>query len=299
MCDPDEYPKTWCLGGFLGFVCFLLTVVLVPLSFRKVSFDEVALKYDKVSRKLDRTPLREGLHNVGPSGQLIKFKTTQRKATANSISTLSSDSIEVLVNMDLFYSVIVDQVVDIFDNFGDQKGHDAFVLDFAIQIMREVAATFNTKQFSLQRESFQIALQLRLRTAFETSNVHATVDSAQVRNIALPPAITSAMQDSTVAQQDIENALSERETQVQAAQIALDLATSEAELLIIEAQRDVAVIEQETQQAIEVEKAKMQARSEAFSNISNALNLGGDFFVESYLKYLVAQSNKGNTIIGV
>ena len=287
--------------GVTAVICIglLLTVILVPLSLKKVAFDEVAIKYNKVSRSVGTEVLSEGLHNVGPAGQLIKFKTTQRDIILESINCLSKDAISVTLEVAVFFSIVRTDIRKIFDDFADEENHKQFVEDFSLQVIRDTAADFTTKQFYLQREQFQQELQAQLASAFQSGNVFATVDSVQVLNIDLPQTILDAMLQSTVAEQDIENALSERDTEIQAAQIKFALAQSEGELLLIAAERDVAVINQETDQAIIVETAKMSARVEAFANISAGLGQGGDFFVESYLKYLVAQSNRGNTIIGM
>jgi regulator of protease activity HflC (stomatin/prohibitin superfamily) len=303
MCDDDEC----CFGlgykaFFAGIVCFigvLLTVVLVPLSLQTVNFDEVAVSYNKVTRNLGEDILEEGLHDVGPAGTLLKFKTTQREGKIDNLPALSADSIELELDVTVFYSIIRAQVFEILDKFGDQDAHDMFIGAFSAAVVRDVAATFTAKQFYLQRQDFQRSVQASLTAKFADADAHATVDSVQVLNIQLPSTVLSAMEASTVAEQDIQNAISERATKLQAANIALDLARSQAELIIIEANRDVAIIEQAALQAILVEREKMQSRSDAFSNISAGLGFGGDFFVESYLKYLVTQSNQGNTVVGV
>lgn len=297
MCDGWDWRHF--LGLFLGFVAVLLTVVLVPLSLKTVAFDEVAIKYNKVTRNLGTEVLKEGLHDIGPAGQLLKFKTTQREGVIRRLSALSADSITIRLDVAVFYSIIKDEVFQILEKFGDQDSHDEFITYFSMAVVRDVAATFTAKQFYLQRQSFQRAVQTELTSRFSNANAHAIVDSVQVLDITLPTPVLRQMEASTIAEQDIQNAISERDTQLQAANIQLDLARSEAELVLIAAARDVAVIEQGAQQSVLVEREKMAARSDAFSNISTGLGFGGDFFVESYLKYLVMQSNEGNTIVGV
>jgi regulator of protease activity HflC (stomatin/prohibitin superfamily) len=287
------------IGGIIVFIGLLLTVVLVPLSLKTVNFDEVAVEYNKVTRNMGDEVLGEGLHDVGPAGELLTFKTTQREGKVNRMPALSADSIELRLDVNVFYSIIKAEVFLILEKFGDQDGHDAFITSFTSAVVRDVAAQFTAKQFYLQRQDFQQAVQRTLTTRFAAAAAHATVDSVQVLDITLPSTVLKAMEASTVAEQDIQNAISERATKLQAAQIALDLAQSEAGLILIEAARDVAVIEQAAQQAILVEREKMQTRADAFSNISLGLGFGGEFFVESYLKYLVTQSNTGNTVVGV
>jgi regulator of protease activity HflC (stomatin/prohibitin superfamily) len=302
MCDDDDCCgcgwKGWAIGGVLG-IGALLTVVLVPLSLQTVNFDEVAVEYNKVTRNLGTSILTEGLHDVGPAGTLITFKTTQREGLITAITALSSDSIEIVLDIAVFYAIIKDEVFSILAKFGDQPSHDNFITRFSTAVARDVAASFDAKSFYTNRQDFQNQVQRVLQSAILNANVHVTVESVQVLDVTLPPVVLNALEASTVAQQDIENALSERDTQIQAANIALQLAQSQAQITLIEAARDVAVIQQAAAQSVLIERQKMQSRSDAFSNISTGLGLGGEFFVESYLKYLVTQSNNGNTVVGV
>lgn len=298
MCDSG---KSLCIGisVALGCVGVLLLVILLPLSLQRVQFDEVAIVYDTVSREMGDEILTEGLHDVGPSGELLIFKTTQRHVALQNMITLTSDSIEVELEVDVLWSVIPSDVRQILDKFGDQDGHLEYVRLVSETVIRDVAATFSAKDFFVRRQDFQTRIQAELQTRFQESAVHATVDSAQVSNIELPPSVKNALEASTIAEQDIQNALSERSTAIQAANIKLELARSEAELTIIGAEKDVRVIQETTKQQVLAERAKMQQRATAFSNISAGLNKGGDFFVNAYLKHLVARNNEGTTVVGI
>ena len=108
-----------------------------------------------------------------------------------------------------------------------------------------------------------------------------------------------ALQNTTVSEQDVQNALTERSQAVQEAQSRLNLTRQESDLLLLNAQRDVDRINQDSLQAVLAERNRILQRTYAFSNISAGLGLGGNFFVESYLKALVTQTNRGKTIIGL
>jgi regulator of protease activity HflC (stomatin/prohibitin superfamily) len=302
MCDEDgDCHWNWKIG--VGIAIFavgaLLVAILVPLSLHKLSFDEVAIEYNTVSRALGTEVLGEGLHDTGPSGSLLVFKTTQREGKMSRLRALSADSIELYLDVSVFYSIIRNDVRNVVDKFGNQAQHDQFVIFFSETVVRDTAATFTAKQFYLQRQSFQTQLQAALVLKFASASADARVDSVQVIDITLPKPVLAAMEASTLAEQDIQNAQSERGTQLQAANIKLTLAQSEATLVLTKVAKDVAIIQQNALQAVIVEREKMTARSNAFTNISAGLGLGGEFFVDSYLKYLVAQSNQGKTVIGV
>jgi regulator of protease activity HflC (stomatin/prohibitin superfamily) len=291
------------LHGVLGTVCcavIIAIIVIVAMSFKRVETNTVAVAYNTVSRNLGDEVVEEGLKLVGPSMEMIVFETTQRQANEVDIPALSRDSIRVTLDVQVLFTVQKEHIFDILDKYYDEEGQTIFLRSYVTGITRVVASTFTAKQFFLRRTDFQRDLFSTITARALRDNVtHVRIDSVQVLSIDLPASVLSAMEASTVAEQDITNAASERTTRIQAASIGLDRARSEAELVLIDAARDVAVIEQATAQAISVERELQATRADAFSNISTGLGFGGDFFVQSYLKYLVLQSNEGSNIIGL
>lgn len=288
------------LVRFGGVICVLgvvLLIVLLSVSFKKVDPNHVALGYNKVTRNIGDEVRGEGLALMGPSIELIVFKTTQQEAKHQNMSALSADSIDVNLDVRILYTVKRDKIRDIIDKFYDEDGHDEFIKDFSAGLVRLVASRFTAKQFYLERQRFQADLTVAVRDRFNASGAQATVDSVQVVSVGLPQRVLAAMEAATVAEQDIQNAVAERAARLQAASIRLDLAQSEANLILISAARDQILIEQAAQQALGVERQKQASRADAFSNISTGLGRGGDFFVRSYLKYLMLQANQGSNVV--
>jgi regulator of protease activity HflC (stomatin/prohibitin superfamily) len=277
----------------------LLMVILMPLSFHRVNFDEVAVSYDKVSRELGTKILREGLHDLGPSGSLIVLKTTQRTASAENLKALTNDGMLVNLDIQVSYTIKIDEVFAIIDEFTDQEGHDRFLDALCESVIRDTSVKFSARAFYLQREDFQTALLNDITTAFSTYNVHATPNIVQVVNIDLPNSVESALHNTTVSQQDVQNALTERAQDVQEAQIRLNLTKQQSDLLLLDADRQVAQINQQTEQAVLTQRNRILQRTYAFGNISVGLGMGGNFFVNTYLKALVTQMNTGKTIVGI
>lgn len=283
------------------FVCIglLLMVILLPLSFHRVAFDEAAIYYDAVTRELGTQPLEEGVHQLGPSATLLIFKTTQRTAEITGLGAVTADGIDVEIDAQVAYTVNVPEIRTVVDIFTDQKSHDQFLYALSAKVVRDTAITFGVSSFFLQREEFQSALQAAVERAFADFDVHATMQIVQVVNIELPKTVEDTLQDTTVAQQDVQNAYTERSQNVQSAEIKLNLTKQEADLTILSADRDVDRINQNSLQAVLAERNRILKRTYAFGNISAGLEQSGDFFVNSYLKSLVLQGNKGKTVIGI
>lgn len=310
MCD-DDCCEDCCdcdccngsrLGCFLGVtvgIGLLLLVILLPLSLKRIEFDEIGITYDTLSRELGTEAKREGLYNVGPSGSLLKWKRTQRSINLNDLPALTQDAIELTLDLQVLYTIQQAKLRRLVDDWYDQDAHEVFVKALCSATIRDVTSTFVARSFYLQRQDIQVAIQDELTSRFGNLTVWSDVQSVQVSDIRLPSQVAGALLSTTTAQQDIQNAESERATAVQAAQIRRTLASQQADLTLINAQRDVSVINQAAEQERIAETAKLVQRTDAFGNISQVLGRGGDFFVQSYLRYLVMRQNGANTVVGL
>lgn len=298
-CDCCGGSKAACFIGVTIAIGILLTVILVPLSLKRVDFDEVGIQYDTVSRYMATETIREGLYNVGPSGSILKWKRTQRSIVLGDVPALTKDAITVTMDLQVLFTIQPANLRKLIDDWYDQSGHENFVQSLCQATIRDVASTYVARSFFLQRQDIQIAIQDELRNRFSNLTVYADVESVQVSDITLPLSVRDSLLQTTTAQQDIQNAASERATNVQAAEIQRRLALQEADLTLINAQRDVAVINQAAEQARIAETSKLAQRTDAFGNISQTLGRGGDFFVQSYLRYLVMRQNGQNTVVGL
>jgi regulator of protease activity HflC (stomatin/prohibitin superfamily) len=284
---------------FVVVVGLLLMVILLPLSLQRLGVNEVGIKYDKVTRSLGSKILREGLHDVGPSGTLLTFETSQRDATFTKLVVLSSDALRINVTVVVTYSLNTSHIFQILEDFGSQSVHDDFIEDISRTAIYDTAAATSANDFYTRRQQFQAEVQANVQKAFRTKNVYADIYFVQVVNIDLPTGIVAALTETTVAQQDIINAVSERGAAVQQAQINLDLATSQANITILKAELSSAVIQQQAIQSVIATRTKLTRRSDSFVNISTALGNGGDFFVHAYLKPLVLSRGDVKTVINV
>ena len=281
-------------------VCgLLLLVILLPLSLQRVSYNEVAIRYDKVSRDLGTKLLREGLQDVGPSGTLLTFETSQRDASFIGFSALTSDGLQISLSIVVTYSINVSFVFNILNDFGNQQAHDVYIYSVCADAIYTTTSMTSTNDFYLKRQTFQQNLQNAISTIFATYSVYADLYFVQVININLPPGIQDSLTNTTIAQQDVVNAASERGAAIQQAQINFDLATSQANITILQAELNSAVVDQQAAQSVLAIQSRLELRSQSFVNVSQTLGNGGDFFVLSYLKPLVLAKGLSRTVINV
>ena len=300
-CLPSEYRWTMAPIGFIiGFGLFL-TVVLVPLAIKRVDFDEVAIRYkdNKVSREIGPDVLREGLHDIGPAGELLVLKRTQRQGFIPNMTTLTSDGLEVYLSVDVLYSIQPDRARSIIDLYYDQNGHDLFIMSMANTVVRDVISSFSARSFFLQRQEVQDQMQTLLEQRFTNGSAYATVEAVQLSNVDFSFAVSTALEFSTIIQQDIENAKAERDTLVNQATNRRALAQLESELTLLAADRNVKITNLRAGADQKSTAASLTARAEAFGNISLSFNNGAEFFVYEYLRNLLLRLNTGRTIVGL
>ncbi len=284
---------------FLVVCGVLLLVILLPLSLQRLGINELGIRYDKVTRDVGTKALREGLHDVGPSGTLLKFETSQRDASFTNFRALSSDGLAISLTVIITYSINPARVLDILNDFGAQTQHDQYIADVCSNAIYDTASLTSGNDFYTKRQKFQLDLENRTKTSFVDFNVHAFFAFAQVININLPSGIVNALTQTTIAQQDISNAASERGAATQQAQINLDLATSQANITILAAELRSAIIAQEAVQSVLSTRTRFERRTASFSDIVTSMGSGGDFFVTAYLKPLVLAKGGSRTVINV
>lgn len=304
MCDCDDDCCCGCslpavLAMAVAAIGVLLLVILLPLSLHRIPFDQVGLKYDKVSKKLGTEVLREGLHDLSPSGSLISFTITQRTVPFNDFPALTRSGLEVLLDLTVAYVLKQWEVPLIVAEWGSQAQWDRYIYAQLESHIRALCITFNADQFYTQRAFFQSSLQEYLSNRFNDSAIHATLSFVQVINVDLPHAVANAINLTTVAAQDIANAQSERNQKTQAATIARNLAVGQAQLTVLGAEVQASQIEQQTQQTLLQTRTTIQLRTYAFGNISAGMGRGGNFFVQTYLQPMVLQNAPGRSILGL
>lgn len=289
-----------CTGVFSLTLFFglLLTAILVPISLQYCDYLEICLSYDTVTRELGTEPIGAGIYNFGPSGTMLKWRRTQYPILLRDEKATTSDSVTVELDLHVLYQIEVQNLRVLVDNWETEDNHFGFLKTLCNAVLLDVVYEFRASDFFLQRAAIQNAIQSRLVDRFNTTSTMAVITSVEMRNVELPDTIKTALVATTEAQQSIENALAERDSNVLKAVNRQILSRQEAELKLINARRDVLVTNQEGESERRAETERLTLRTTAFKNISALWGRGGDFFVTSYLDQLVAKTAR-NTVFSL
>lgn len=276
------------------FIGLLLLVILLPLSLERVSFDEAAIVYDTAAKTLGTTVLREGLHDIGPAGELLIVKTTQQHVPFNDLRLMTGDGVMLSVDVDVFYSVTWQNIARLLSHHDSQDGHHAYLGRLLQTIILDVGSTFYSRDYVNSRQAVQIALLAEMNARFGRFITDATVDTVSLRNVDFNQDMANALNATTAAIADISRALSERSAAVQLAQTRLAVAQGQAAITLVKAEQTATVLVANAQQQVVGLRGLWRNRMTTFTNISNALGRGGDFFVDTYVKNFVLQSVASN-----
>lgn len=121
-------------GGICG-IGILLMIILLPLSIKKVSHDEYGIRYDGLTKKVHDDVYDEGKHLCTPQTQMYTYDRTIQKLELN-MSCLSSNGIEIEIEVDIQYQIPKSQVYTIFDEFGEFENLKQYLMVIADDSVR-------------------------------------------------------------------------------------------------------------------------------------------------------------------
>eukprot|EP01083_Nonionella_stella_P231791 818275_1 len=85
----------------------MLAIVLIPMSMRKVEFDEHALRYNDVTKEVDSEEYTEGRYIFTPSTIMFRYEKIRQKMSFD-LECLSQDGVVMGVNVTAYYSISQD-----------------------------------------------------------------------------------------------------------------------------------------------------------------------------------------------
>jgi len=241
----------------------------------------VAIPYDKVSRKVGKI-LNAGKHLLYPSVRMFKF---DRKFITNDleISCISADGLIVNVDVTQQYQLVKDDLKTILFDFGGQDALDDYVDVIAQDTIRDVCATFNGEEFFSKRGDVEQMMINNLTTVISAAEAHVVPGFVQLKNIALPTALLTAIQNKQLALEDVDIANSERAQQLIQKETQKQEAALDAQILLVNANATGNAIKVTAQEKANARLIQWAERAKAFIIDVEALNIDPVSYVDNYL----------------
>ena len=162
--------------------------------------------------KVQSQVLESGLHIINPLVDVTTFDIQTQNYTMSGVSgegqrvgddairVLSSDGLEVTIDLSVLYKVIPDKAPFIMQNIGVSY-EDKIVRPFTRTAIRDNAVSYQAVDlFSTKRQEFQQKINQTITQNFSKNGLE--VQQILVRNIALPASVKASIESKIQAEQD-------------------------------------------------------------------------------------------------
>ena len=154
--------------------------------------------------KVQDKPLESGLHAINPLVDITEFDTRTQNYTMSgthnegdvqgddAIRVLSSDGLEVTIDLSVLYNVMPDRAPFIMQNIGiDFK--DKIVRPVTRTALRDNAVAYQAVDlYSIKRQEFQNKINSTISKNFEANGLK--VQQILIRNVSLPPSVKASIE---------------------------------------------------------------------------------------------------------
>ncbi len=196
------------IGRFVGIG--LVVLGLLSACFIQISPGTVGVQ--TLFGKVQPGILTEGLNVVNPLVEVINFDIKTQNYTMSSvhdesqrmgddaIRVLSSDGLEVIIDLTVLFRVIPEKTPDILRNIG-QGYRDVIVRPLVRTKIRDYAAYYDAVSlYSTKRDEFQQRLSDAIEKDFKERGL--VLEQVLIRNINLPPSVKAAIEAKINAEQE-------------------------------------------------------------------------------------------------
>ena len=198
-------------GGILSVAGVVIIVAGVVSSAFKV-IDPGMVGVQVLFGKVQDKPLESGLHAINPLVDVTEFDTRTQNYTMSgthnegdvqgddAIRVLSSDGLEVTIDLSVLYNVMPDKAPFIMQNIGvDFK--DKIVRPVTRTALRDNAVAYQAVDlYSIKRQEFQNKINSTISKNFEANGLK--VQQILIRNVSLPPSVKASIESKINAEQE-------------------------------------------------------------------------------------------------
>ncbi|XP_050388436.1 uncharacterized protein LOC126807712 [Patella vulgata] len=275
--------STKCISiSILLVVVAVISITLIVKSLKKLSSDEVGIKYNTIQKTLDGEPKLEGLYTGPPGYEFIIFPNTFTTMAFHNLACLNSDGVDIRLHVQYQYKAHTSSMKKIILEFKTFTIYKDVLSDIGEAALHEACSHFNTTQFQTERGAFQEFLRKTLHDRY--SILHCSVTDLQVNNIARPAAYEAAIRSKERAREDIKVAKSEEPRRLTEADTEILQAETQGKIIMNKAESDARIRHNKATAEAEAIRAEFQKEGEAYAFLLNSNGLG--LTQEGFISYL-------------
>jgi len=227
---------------------FLVAIILIGVSLKKLQSTEYGVEYDVYKKKLDDAAKTGGIHSGPPGFRFIKFPSTQISEDIQDIC-VSRDGLRVNFEVSYQFQILEEWIKTVIMKYRDFGKWSTVVEGAANSAIQHSCSEFNITNFQGMRgliqnrmlENLKIKLMGSENGTFTDEGVYAQAVSLQLRNVLLPEEYTNAVSAKQSAEEDIILAKNQRNQEITKANTKKLAAQDEAKKILNKAEKDVNV----------------------------------------------------------
>lgn len=201
--DDEEKDKNvkWCCIGSCSFIVCLLLVILLPLSFSRITYYEIGLEQSRISGKVSRDRVYEsGFYTLGPDGIFLKYPAYTQNIELPNLSVWSKTSPNdagTLLSLDISfqYELIPEQLGKLYDKVG--TNYEKLVRNLAISAIKNDVVNYSSDDFLTKRRVIEKSLIKMVRKVLN-EEAESHLISLQLREVVFPSLYYRRKLDSAV-----------------------------------------------------------------------------------------------------
>ena len=200
-------------SGIISITGVVLVVVgLITTSVKVIDAGEIGVQ--KLFGKVQDEVLESGLHFVDPLVEVVPYNAQTQNYTMSAVSNegekqgddairvLSSDGLEVTIDLSVLYRIIPSKTPYILQNIGtEDEVKDKIIRPVSRTAIRDNAVYYEAVAlYSSRRQEFQDRIYKTISASFARNGIE--LQQLLVRNITLPPSVKASIESKINAEQD-------------------------------------------------------------------------------------------------
>lgn len=212
--------------GICTGLSIILIITLITLGVVNIPLYMVGFYYNNITAEFDSTPVQQGLHTKNPADSVFYVNTSQYYIAFNDsgqvgINCLSSDGVQIF-NVDEFIFFQFDisnstQVIELVKKYGDFNSVVKFMQSVAQYTATVVCSRYSTEDFYTKRNVISNDLGTVFGEKLVQLGIPVILGTVGMRDFQYPTDYATATQQKQQAQLQINNYLTQRQTNVSAA----------------------------------------------------------------------------------
>jgi len=197
-------PKFWVTCSIFTCIGVILVVILVPLSFSYVDYDELAFRRNTLSNFVDQDEVfHNGRYFWGLTSRPLTFPSIFQRFEyrGTDLEVFSAGGLAFMLDVDLYYRLNPSDLSNIFTDFGTE--YDSRIRDEAIASIKNTATMFSVDDFVINRPQIVDRMFENLNRDLEQVHVQIEPEKLLLRRIIFPDNIRTIFLRTAV--QDLEN----------------------------------------------------------------------------------------------